>query len=96
MIYTRTSVPVSVNKFCIHNWIYLIYLFLGSLPQEATVADREATSMRDRHQNALAGVADESSADVLSLPEQVIHTYKCAFIYVYLYMYIYICTHMNV
>mmetsp|Transcript_14152 Transcript_14152/g.13681 ORF Transcript_14152/g.13681 Transcript_14152/m.13681 type:complete len:1212 (-) Transcript_14152:154-3789(-) len=38
---------------------------------EATVADKEATNKRDRHQNALAGVADESSADVLSLPEQV-------------------------
>lgn len=49
------------------------------------MADREATIMRDRHQNALAGVADESSADVLSLPEQVIHIYNGAFIYVYLY-----------
>jgi structural maintenance of chromosome 2 len=38
---------------------------------EACEADKESAMMRDRHQNALAGVADGSSAEVLSLPEQV-------------------------
>lgn len=38
---------------------------------ESEEAEKNATQTRDRHHNALAGVADESSADVLSLPEQV-------------------------
>jgi structural maintenance of chromosome 2 len=38
---------------------------------ESEEAEKNATQIRDRHHNALAGVADESSADVLSLPEQV-------------------------
>lgn len=38
---------------------------------ESNLADKEASTMRDRHQNALAGIADESTADILSVPEQV-------------------------
>lgn len=38
---------------------------------EVAVAETDSIQMRDRHQNALAGVADENSAEVLSLPEQV-------------------------
>jgi structural maintenance of chromosome 2 len=38
---------------------------------EVAVAEKDSIQMRDKHQNALAGVADENSAEVLSLPEQV-------------------------
>ena len=38
---------------------------------ESGAADKEALSMRDKHQNALAGIADESTAETLSVPEQV-------------------------
>lgn len=38
---------------------------------EVAVAETDSIQMRDKHQNALAGVADENSAEVLSLPEQV-------------------------
>ena len=41
--------------------------------KEREVADAEqaASAMLERYQNAVAGVADDSSADLLSLPEQV-------------------------
>ena len=45
---------------------------------QVTIAEKDSIQMRDRHQNALAGVADESSADVLSLPEQVAQLEKRA------------------
>ena len=43
------------------------------LVKETEVAEVDSTSsrMREKYQNAVAGVADESEAEVLSLPEQV-------------------------
>ena len=39
--------------------------------KESEGAEKGVVLMRERHTNALAGVADDSSAEVLSLPEQV-------------------------
>ena len=39
---------------------------------EAVTADKNAMAMREKYQNACAGMADESNAEMLSLPEQVI------------------------
>lgn len=39
---------------------------------EAVTADKNAMTMREKYQNACAGMADESNAEMLSLPEQVI------------------------
>lgn len=39
---------------------------------EAIAADKNAMAMREKYQNACAGMADESNAEMLSLPEQVI------------------------
>jgi len=44
---------------------------LVALEAEALAAETEATTIRERYQNACAGVADETSAALLSLPEQV-------------------------
>lgn len=39
--------------------------------REAETAEQQAVTLRDKYQNACAGVADETSAAMLSLPEQV-------------------------
>ena len=44
---------------------------LAGKEAEVEAAEKEAKAMCERYQNAVAGVADESSTDVLSLPEQV-------------------------
>ena len=44
---------------------------LANKESEVEVAEKAAKLMCDRYQNAVAGVADDTTADVLSLPEQV-------------------------
>ena len=44
---------------------------LAGKETEVEAAEKEAKAMCERYQNAVAGVADESSTDILSLPEQV-------------------------
>ena len=44
---------------------------LESKEKEAVEAEQNSNMLRERYQNACAGVADETSADLLSLPEQV-------------------------
>ena len=44
---------------------------LASKDSEVDLAEKAAKLMCDRYQNAVAGVADDTTADVLSLPEQV-------------------------
>jgi len=48
--------------------------------KEAAVeaVEKDARAMCDKYQNAVAGVADETTAEVLSLPEQVAHHEKRA------------------
>ena len=44
---------------------------LANKEKEVDAAEKDAKLMCDRYQNAVAGVADDTTADVLSLPEQV-------------------------
>jgi len=44
---------------------------LAAKEKEAAIAESAAITARDKYQNAIAGVADDSTAALLSLPEQV-------------------------